>query len=71
MKIIHRDLKPENILVNKNENDFIKIKICDFGNSLCFKRGGIKCKIVGSIYYIAPEVLKKNIIQNVTYDLVV
>ena len=59
MKIIHRDLKPENILVNKNENGFIKIKICDFGTSLCFKRGEIQNEIVGSIYYIAPEVLKK------------
>ena len=59
MKIIHRDLKPENILVNKNENGFVKIKICDFGTSLCFKRGEIQDKIVGSIYYIAPEVLKK------------
>jgi len=59
MKIIHRDLKPENILVYKNENGFIKIKICDFGTSLCFKRGEIQDKIVGSIYYIAPEVLKK------------
>ena len=59
MKIIHRDLKPENILVNKNENGFIKIKICDFGTSLCFKRGEIQDKIVGSIYYIAPEVLEK------------
>ena len=59
MKIIHRDLKPENILVDKNENGFIKIKICDFGTSQCFKRGDFQDKIVGSIYYIAPEVLKK------------
>ncbi len=59
MKIIHRDLKPENILVSKNDNGFVKIKICDFGTSLCFKRGEIQDKIVGSIYYIAPEVLKK------------
>ena len=59
MKIIHRDLKPENILINKNDNGFVKIKICDFGTSLCFKRGEIQDKVVGSIYYIAPEVLKK------------
>jgi calcium-dependent protein kinase len=57
--IIHRDLKPENILINKNDNGFVKIKICDFGTSLCFKRGEIQDKVVGSIYYIAPEVLKK------------
>ena len=59
MKIIHRDLKPENILINKNDNGFVKIKICDFGTSLCFKRGEIQDQIVGSIYYIAPEVLQK------------
>ena len=59
MKIIHRDLKPENILIYKNENGLAKIKICDFGTSLCFKRGDIQDKVVGSIYYIAPEVLKK------------
>jgi len=39
MKIIHRDLKPENILVNKNENGFVQIKVCDFGTSLMFNRG--------------------------------
>ena len=59
MKIIHRDLKPENILIYKNENGFVKIKICDFGTSLMFNRGDIQNQIVGSIYYIAPEVLKK------------
>ena len=59
MKIIHRDLKPENILINKNENGFVKIKVCDFGTSLMFNRGEIQDKIVGSIYYIAPEVLLK------------
>jgi calcium-dependent protein kinase len=59
MKIIHRDLKPENILIHKNDNGFVKIKICDFGTSLTFNRGEIQEKIVGSIYYIAPEVLKK------------
>ena len=59
MKIIHRDLKPENILVDKNDNGFVKVKVCDFGTSLMFNRGEIQEKIVGSIYYIAPEVLQK------------
>ena len=59
MKIIHRDLKPENILVNKNENGFVQIKVCDFGTSLMFNRGDVQEELVGSIYYIAPEVLKK------------
>ena len=59
MKIIHRDLKPENILVNKNDNGFVQIKVCDFGTSLMFNRGDVQDELVGSIYYIAPEVLKK------------
>ena len=59
MKIIHRDLKPENILINKNDNGFVQIKVCDFGTSLMFNRGEVQDELVGSIYYIAPEVLKK------------
>ena len=60
MKVIHRDIKPENILINKNDNGFVSIKVCDFGTSLKFKKGDVQDEIVGSIYYIAPEVLKKN-----------
>ena len=67
MKIIHRDIKPENILINKNQNGFVEIKLCDFGTSLRFHRGDIQNKLVGSIYYIAPEVFKKNIIQNAIF----
>ena len=67
MKIIHRDLKPENILVNKNENGFVQIKVCDFGTSLMFNRGEVQDELVGSIYYIAPEVLKKK--YNSKFDL--
>ena len=59
MKIIHRDLKPENILINKNENGFLTIKVCDFGTSLSFNRGDIQKQLVGSVYYMAPEVIKK------------
>lgn len=60
MKIIHRDLKPENILIEKiEEDDFFKIKVSDFGTSKIFEKGKIEQKIVGSSYYIAPEVLQK------------
>ena len=59
MKIIHRDLKPENILIKKDEDGFYRVKICDFGTSRAFKIGDIQSKIVGSAYYIAPEVLQK------------
>jgi calcium-dependent protein kinase len=59
MKIIHRHLKPENILIKKDEEGFYHVKICDFGTSQAFKIGDIQSKIVGSAYYIAPEVLQK------------
>jgi len=60
MKIIHRDLKPENILLTKNNNNFLDIKICDFGTSQIFKKGDVQKETIGSLYYVAPEVLKKN-----------
>ena len=61
MNIIHRDLKPENILIiDRNRNGYPRIKICDFGTSLMVEKGGVQQKLVGSSYYIAPEVLKKH-----------
>ena len=59
MKIIHRDLKPENVLIKQDENGFYRVKICDFGTSQVFRVGEIQTKLVGSAYYIAPEVIKK------------
>ena len=60
MKIIHRDLKPENILISKNENNFLRIKIADFGTSKIFKKGDIEKDMVGTLFYIAPEVIMGN-----------
>ena len=61
MNIVHRDLKPENILIVKREkNGFPLVKVCDFGTSKMFEKGSVQRKLVGSSYYIAPEVLKKN-----------
>ena len=57
MKIIHRDLKPENILISKNENNYIRIKIADFGTSVLFKKGDIQKDLIGTLFYIAPEVI--------------
>ena len=61
MNIIHRDIKPENILiVDRNKNGLPLIKICDFGTSRMVEKGAVQKKLVGSSYYIAPEVIKKN-----------
>ena len=61
MNIIHRDLKPENILiVDRDKNSYPRVKICDFGTSRMVEKGAVQKKLVGSSYYIAPEVLKKH-----------
>ncbi|XP_028763379.1 calcium-dependent protein kinase 10-like [Neltuma alba] len=57
--VMHRDLKPENFLfANKKENSVLKA--IDFGLSVFFKPGERFSEIVGSPYYMAPEVLRRN-----------
>ncbi|XP_073021865.1 calcium-dependent protein kinase 10-like [Primulina eburnea] len=57
--VMHRDLKPENFLfANKKENS--ALKAIDFGLSVFFKPGERFSEIVGSPYYMAPEVLKRS-----------
>ncbi|KAL8241529.1 hypothetical protein R6Q59_014883 [Mikania micrantha] len=56
--VMHRDLKPENfLLMNKREDALLKT--IDFGLSVFFKPGESFHDVVGSPYYVAPEVLKK------------
>ncbi|KRX08510.1 Protein kinase-like domain [Pseudocohnilembus persalinus] len=59
--IIHRDLKPENLLFDVKGNDGM-LKVIDFGTSLTFnaQTGEKLSQVLGTPYYIAPEVLKKN-----------
>ncbi|XP_074589804.1 calcium-dependent protein kinase 20-like [Curcuma longa] len=58
-RVMHRDLKPENFLFgNKKEN--APLKAIDFGLSVFFKPGERFSEIVGSPYYMAPEVLKRD-----------
>jgi calcium-dependent protein kinase len=56
---MHRDLKPENILLEES-GEFDKIKLIDFGESLEFTKGEKYKDMVGTPYYIAPEVLKND-----------
>ena len=58
--IIHRDLKPENILIDREDNGYYQIKIIDFGTAKIFEKDKAEQKVIGSCYYIAPEVLSKN-----------
>ena len=64
--ILHRDLKLENILISKKEIDLLDnteyfwIQIIDFGTAKIFENDKNENLVVGSPYYIAPEVLNKN-----------
>ncbi|CAH9134961.1 unnamed protein product [Cuscuta epithymum] len=57
--VMHRDLKPENFLF-ANKKETAALKAIDFGLSIFFKPGERFNEIVGSPYYMAPEVLKRN-----------
>jgi calcium-dependent protein kinase len=59
--IIHRDLKPENILLEEEEDtqrEYFTIKVIDFGACGKIKKGQKYNEVIGTPFYIAPEVLK-------------
>ncbi|KAL5999384.1 Mitogen-activated protein kinase cpk1 [Asimina triloba] len=56
--VMHRDLKPENFLF-VDQREEAPLKTIDFGLSVFFKPGEIFIDVVGSPYYVAPEVLRK------------
>jgi calcium-dependent protein kinase len=60
--IVHRDLKPENFLMNDQDEDS-EVKLIDFGLSKRFSEREEVDRmhtVVGTPYYVAPEVLKGN-----------
>ncbi|XP_057540367.1 calcium-dependent protein kinase 33-like [Amaranthus tricolor] len=58
MGVMHRDLKPENfLLASKDEN--AALKATDFGLSVFIEEGKVYRDIVGSAYYVAPELLRR------------
>ncbi|MEE3928214.1 serine/threonine-protein kinase [Mycoplasmopsis ciconiae] len=60
LNIIHRDIKSQNILVSKNQ----VIKVIDLGISITSDTLDLRLtreqSIVGSVYYVAPELIKNN-----------
>uniref|UniRef100_A0A5B6YL44 non-specific serine/threonine protein kinase n=1 Tax=Davidia involucrata TaxID=16924 RepID=A0A5B6YL44_DAVIN len=56
--VMHRDLKPENFLFVDQKEEAL-LKTIDFGLSIFFKPGEKFNDVVGSPYYVAPEVLRK------------
>ncbi|XP_051218651.1 calcium-dependent protein kinase 12 [Lolium perenne] len=59
MGVMHRDLKPENFLLASPADD-APLKAIDFGLSVFIEEGKVYKDIVGSAYYVAPEVLHRN-----------
>ncbi|XP_010439398.1 PREDICTED: calcium-dependent protein kinase 15-like [Camelina sativa] len=59
MGVIHRDLKPENFLLASTDENAM-LKATDFGLSVFIEEGKVYRDIVGSAYYVAPEVLRRS-----------
>ncbi|KAF3631720.1 calcium-dependent protein kinase isoform X1 [Capsicum chacoense] len=59
MGVMHRDLKPENFLLT-SKDEHVMLKATDFGLSVFIEEGKVYRDIVGSAYYVAPEVLRRS-----------
>lgn len=59
LNIVHRDLKPENILFDSKKDDAL-LKLIDFGTCRHFTKNVQIEEKIGSIYYMAPEVITGN-----------
>lgn len=58
--IIHRDIKLENYLVNIDEQtNKITLKLTDFGLSCFYDMDDPPTAFVGTLNYMAPEILKE------------
>ncbi|XP_071713475.1 CDPK-related kinase 4-like [Rutidosis leptorrhynchoides] len=64
--VVHRDLKPENFLFSTKDEDS-PMKVIDFGLSDFVRPDQRLNDIVGSAYYVAPEVLHRS--YNVEADM--
>lgn len=51
--VVHRDIKPENVLFDSRNN----LKLADFGSAEWLSESGSMEGVVGTPYYVAPEVL--------------
>eukprot|EP00210_Caulerpa_lentillifera_P000867 g838.t1 len=57
--VADRDIKLENVLVENDEDEYPMLKICDFGYSKHEELNSLPCSLVGTPYYIAPEVIMR------------
>ena len=59
--ICHRDIKPENIMFSKNDKNNLLIKLVDFGLSSDYFESKNILENCGTLIYMAPEQISKNI----------
>ena len=59
--IVHRDLKPENVMLEQEPNSVeeLNLKLIDFGTSVSVPESGRLREAIGTMYYMAPEVLDR------------
>lgn len=57
--IVHKDLKPENVMLQGKQN-VEYVKVIDFGTAQKFDSNKKMNKVIGTPYYVAPEVLEGN-----------
>jgi len=55
-KIIHLDVKPQNIMLKSARDD--TVKLIDFGLARKLTRGKVHANMIGTVGFMAPEVLK-------------
>ncbi|KAL6784790.1 hypothetical protein ACKKBF_B03225 [Auxenochlorella protothecoides x Auxenochlorella symbiontica] len=58
--VVHRDVKLENFLLSTPDPATAEIKAADFGLSQFLRPGHSMRAVVGSAYYMAPEVLRRD-----------
>lgn len=56
--IVHRDLKLENFIFSSKNRERRELKMIDFGYSRTYLEGEYMTSLVGTAFYIAPEVLE-------------
>ena len=60
-KIIHMDIKQQNIVID----DYINVKLTDYSISINYRNSpNITLPMIGTCYYMSPEVLKKETIPS-------
>ena len=64
LSILHRDIKPDNIFLTCADRSLSIAKIADLGYARCCRTHGHCYSVLGTMTYMAPEVLRNAIVGN-------